>query len=215
MWHSIQPKNRRIPTDKVGEAWNALEKMRKDPGLNEDSRTLTDAIMFTLLTGGRWGEVSALTWDRIDLENSTWYIPDPKNKQPVTLPLSQQAKQILEERSQQNNFVFANNRSKSGHIEEPRRLMEHLGTLCGVTISIHDLRRTFRAIAAECGIELWRCKLLLNHKLGDDITLHSYTETSDLRYLNEDAQKIAEWIERQAKIAEAGNVIDLETAKND
>ena len=91
--------------------------------------------------------------------------------------------------------------------------MEKVGNACGTTVSVHDLRRTFRAICGVCGIELWRCKLLLNHKLEDDITLHSYTETSDLRYLSEDVQKIADYIKRQARIASSENVIDMETAK--
>ena len=52
--------------------------------------------------------------------------------------------------------------------------MNQVGEVCGVKVSVHDLRRIFRAIAAECGIELWRCKLLLNHKLNDDVTLGSY-----------------------------------------
>ena len=213
MWHNIQAKNRRIPTDKVGLAWNALQEVRASPGQTESSRATADALLFTLLTGGRWGEVSELTWNRVDMKNATWYLPDPKNKQPVTLPLSQQAKQIIEERPRKNEFVFATSRSKSGHVSDYRHILNTVINRCGISISVHDLRRTFRDVTAECGIELWRCKLLLNHKLNDDVTLGSYTETSDLRYLNEDAQKIADWIERQGKIAANEKVVDINKAK--
>lgn len=213
MWHSLQAKSRRIPTDQVGRAWNRIEGMRKDPAQTQSSRALADAIAFTLLTGARWGEVAGLSWDLVDLEAGTWHISDPKNKQPVTLPLSSQAKEILEERPKDNPFVFATNRSRSGHVEEPRYIVREIGKHCGVNVSVHDLRRTFRAIAAECGVELWRCKLLLNHKLNGDVTLASYTEKSDLRYLSGDAQRIGDWIERQAKIAANKKVVDLEVAR--
>ena len=81
------------------------------------------------------------------------------------------------------------------------------------TISIHDLRRTFRAIAGECGIELYKTKLLMNHKLNQDVTISAYTETSDLRYLKPEIQKIGDWIERQGKIAASEKVVDLEQAR--
>lgn len=213
MWHNIQPKNRRIPQDKVGKAWNKLQEMRSDQSRTAIGQNTASAVAFTLLTGARWGEVSKLAWERVNLESKTWYIPDPKNKQLVTMPLSNQAIEILKEQNQDSYYVFAG-RGKTGYVGKPVRVMRSISETVGETISVHDSRRTFRAIAAECDIELWRCKLLLNHKLNGDVTLASYTEKSDLRYLAEDAQKIGDWIEHQAMIASKDNVIDLEEAKN-
>ena len=68
------------------------------------------------------------------------------------------------------------------------------------------MRRTFKAIAGDCKIELWRCKLLLNHQ-DSDVTINSYTETSDLRYLAPEINQISEYIEEQGKIAAADNVV--------
>ena len=79
----------------------------------------------------------------------------------------------------------------------------------GVSVTPHDLRRTFRAIAGECNIELWRTKLLMNHKLSGDVTINSYTETSDLRYLSTEVNQIADWITEQAKVAAAENVVQF------
>lgn len=207
VWNQVQPKSRRIPLDKIGTAWNFLQSLRQDPAQTFISRSVADAVAFAMLTGGRRAEVIELEWDRVDLEVGTWHLPDPKNRNPVTLPLSSQAKAILKDRPKVNEYVFASNRGKTGHIHEPKRIMQDLSKACGVEVSIHDLRRTFTAIAAECGIELWKTKLLMNHKLGQDVTLHSYTETNDLRYLQPEVEKIADWIERQAKIAASDKVI--------
>lgn len=213
MWHSVPPKNRRIPLDKIGVAWNYLESLRADPATTMAAQSIVDAVSFALLTGARWGEVSGLTWDRVDLHAGTWYIPDPKNKQPVTLPLSTQAQALLQDRPRYNDHVFCSNKSKTGHIGPSRFITDRIGELIGTEISSHDLRRTFRSIAAELGIELWRTKLLLNHRLNNDVTIASYTEKFDLEYLRPDIEKIGAWIERQGQLAQAGNVVDISSKR--
>ena len=87
--------------------------------------------------------------------------------------------------------------------------MDKISEAGGVRVSPHDLRRTFRAVAGECQIELYRTKLLMNHKLSGDITIHHYTETNDLRYLSKEINLIADWIVRQGKIAAADNVVNF------
>ena len=89
--------------------------------------------------------------------------------------------------------------------------MKKVSELAGSHITAHDLRRTFRAIAAECKIELWRTKLLMNHKLSGDITINAYTETQDLRYLSAEINVIGEWIRQQGMIAASNKIIPLTT----
>jgi integrase len=215
LWHVIQPKNRRIPLEKVGMAWLLLEALRADPAIETAGHSMVDAVRFCLLTGARWGEVTALTWDRVNLDYGTWFLPDPKNRQPVTLPLSSQAKTMLDGRPRidGNPYVFCSSKSRTGHIGPGRYITNQVSRALSIEISPHDLRRTFRAIAAEVGIELWRTKLLMNHKLSGDVTLGSYTEKSDLRYLKPEAQRIGDWIERQARIAATDKVVDMKLAK--
>ncbi|WP_166042127.1 hypothetical protein [Sphingosinicella sp. YJ22] len=59
--------------------------------------------MFLLLTGARRNEGAALTWDRVNINDDDpsdcwWHIPDPKNRNPVWLPLSSQAVTVLKSR---------------------------------------------------------------------------------------------------------------------
>lgn len=214
IWNVIQPKNRRIPLLKVGRAWNILEDIKENPALELPGRSIVAAVSFCFLTAARWGEVQSLTWDNVNLEAGTWFIEDPKNKIPVTLPLNNQAKILLKDRARMdgNNFVFCSNKSKTGHIGPGRFVTDQIAKELKIDFSAHDLRRTFRSIAAELNIELWRTKLLMNHKMGKDITIQAYTEKEDLEYLRPDIQAIGDWIERQGEL-ERNKIIDIGIAR--
>lgn len=194
LWNTVRPRSGRIPSDMVGAAWNVLQALRDDPGQTALSRTIADYTCFLLLTGARRNEAAALTWDRVNLDQSWWYLPDPKNRNPVKLPLSQLAREILKARPQDSKWVFPAITGDTGHIATCGAALKKINTILESKISAHDLRRTFRAIAAECQIELWRTKLLMNHKLSGDVTISAYTEKQDLTYLADEINRIAEWI---------------------
>ncbi len=215
VWNVVKAKNRRIPIKQVGRAWNILKGIQENPVLALPGRSIVDAVIFCLLTGCRWSEAQDLTWENVSLEAGTWFIRDPKNKESVILPLSDQAKTLLENRARidGNPFVFCSNKSKTGYIGPGRWVTDQIAAKLKIDLSAHDLRRTFRSIAAELDIELWRTKLLMNHKIRDDITIQAYTEKDDLGYLRPSIQAIGDWIERQGKIAAAGNVVDITSRK--
>ena len=212
LWNKIRSRSGRIPTGKIGLTWNLLQSIREAPGETIIGHTLADAVSFLLLTGARWSEMAKLTWDRINLDERWWFIPDPKNRKPITFPLSKVAVDILVARSNTSQYVFPA-RSGEGYIHDARGHFQKISETVGVHISAHDLRRTFRAIAGECQIELWKTKLLMNHRLSGDVTISSYTETEDLRYLEQEIKRIADWIERQGMIARSDKVIPIRSVK--
>jgi integrase len=122
--------------------------------------------------------------------------------------MPQVAVKILERRPRTSPFIFPA-RSGDGHISEARGVLEKVSAAVGVRVSPHDLRRTFRAVAGECGVEFWKTKLLMGHKISGDVTISHYTETSDLRYLAPESNLIANWITRQGTIAATDNVVQL------
>ncbi|MEN6621345.1 MAG: integrase family protein [Smithella sp.] len=207
-WNTVRARSGRIPTDKIGTAWNVLQSLREAPEQTLVSRAIADAVSFLLLTGCRWSEMANLTWEYVNLKDPSWSLSDPKNRNPVTFPLSRVAYDILNSRPKDSEYVFPS-RISGGHIVDARSVMNKISEAGGVRVSPHDLRRTFRAIAGECGIELYKTKLLMNHKLSGDITINHYTETSDLKYLSNEINLISNWIVRQGKIAAAGNVLNF------
>jgi len=205
LWNRVQPRNGKIPLDKIGKAWNILTEYRICPTRTTSGRSLGDATAFIMLTGCRIGEACNLKWENVNLEEKWWHIHDPKNRNSVTLPLPEMLCNILNERPRKSEFVFPS-RSGVGHITEIRTPLKKLSEAAGVKINAHDLRRTFRSIAGGIRIPFDLCKLLLNHTSQDVTTMH-YTETQDLRYLRDDIEKIARWVVEQGKIAAADNVV--------
>jgi integrase len=200
-WTPIKPRTSRVPDSKLGAVWSHLQQSR-DVAYNRDTLASLDLVMFLMLTGARIGEASALTWDRVNLEEGWWHIPDPKNSNPVWLPLSTQAVELLttRQRIEGSSFVFTS-WGKCGHLKDPRDTMKNLSVVAGTKITPHDLRRTFTTIGvATCGIDLHKVELLTNH-VPKGVTARHYLETSHLQYLRPEVQRIADWIAEQGRIA--------------
>jgi integrase len=208
IWNHTQPRSGKIPIDKIGAVYNLLQDLRTTPERTTISQTLADVVTFLLLTGCRWNEAASLTWENVNIENGSWFIADPKNRNPIIFPLSDIALEMLKDRPKKNMYVFSSH-AEGKHITTARRVFEKISDIAGLHISAHDLRRTFRAIAGECGIDFWKTKLLMGHKLSGDITITHYTETQDLSYLKKDIDKINQWIVGRAHIAEGKNIIQF------
>ena len=84
-----------------------------------------DFFWLLLLTGVRSGNMKALRWDEVDLENGMWHIPGTKAKsgKPLYVYLPERAVSILQDRKRHADsdevWVFPAH-SRSGHVEEPR-----------------------------------------------------------------------------------------------
>jgi integrase len=216
LWNRERARDTRIPMNKVGAVWAELDKLRGEVR-TRDEHTCIDYVAFLLLTGARGAEAAELTWDRVDLPDGavgTWHLPDPKNGRPVTFPLSEAAKELLQARKSKktdetdavegkpaSQYVFPS-WGKTGHILDARGILEKLAATAGLHLTRHDLRRTYTAIAIKCGVEMWKAELLTGH-VPQTVTLKHYTETSDLRYLAEDADRIGAWVLDQGRVAAA------------
>jgi integrase len=204
-WVTLPERKSRIPESKIGAVWNALEQWR-EVAYNRDTLASIELILFLMLTGARIGEASALTWDRVSLcdEDAWWHLPDPKNRNPVWLPLSTQAVELLRARPkvEGSNFVFAS-WGASGHLKDPRDMMKKVSDVAGTKITPHDLRRSFTTFGvASCDIDLHKIELLTNH-VPRGVTAKHYLETSHLQYLRPEVQRISDWIESKAHTARA------------
>lgn len=90
----------------------------------EHNEVARDYIYLSLFTGARKTNVLQMRWEQIDWHNKTWRIPDSKNGEPVVIPLSLKAEEILERRlkaSNANPWVFPSETSDTGHLMDPKK----------------------------------------------------------------------------------------------
>jgi integrase len=211
--------DRRVAENKVGSVWHLLTTGR-DMAVKKADKARFDLVMVLMLTGARFKEAAAMTWERLTLEEDgkgTWHLPDPKSRRAVKLPLAPQAVAILKRRKEERDcdspFVFPS-WSKSGHIGDPRATFEAVSKAAGLHISAHDLRRTFLDVGYDyCEIDMVKMKLLLQHSIKKDVTLEHYGRVSKPQNLAPAIQQIGDWIEQQGRIAAAkasgANVVTL------
>lgn len=217
-------RTRHVDRKQVGAFWHLLTTARQNPQFSADTRAGLDLVQFLLLTGARRNEGAALEWRNVHLEddpaNCSWHIEDPKNKNPITLPLSSQAVAVLRTRQAaddraptKSKFVFPS-RGATGHIRDTRAPLERFAKSIGMDrLSAHDLRRSFVTLGVKaCRLDIAKLELLTNH-VPQGVTARHYLETSDLRDYHREVQAIGDYIENEGWLAAAkasgANVVPL------
>lgn len=134
--------------------------------LSDSAPDFRDFVLMCLLTGARRGNVQSMRWDQLYLERGTWEIPETKTGGSLTLALTPEAVGILEQRQEVSKWewVFPA-RSRSGHLEEPKKAWADLLKRAEITdLRIHDLRRTLGSWQAAGGASLTVIGKTLGHK---------------------------------------------------
>ncbi len=136
-----------------------------------DNPTIKDFLIVLLFTGLRRREAEQLKWEEIDFKAKTLTIPDTKNNEPLTLPLSNFLFDLLQKRktNTSSDFVFPGD-GVTGHLIEPRAQIQQVREVTDIHFTIHDLRRTFITIAESLDLSAYALKQLINHKMSGDVT---------------------------------------------
>lgn len=170
--------------------------------LLEDMDNCKFGTLFTLLTGLRIGEVCALRWRDISLDERVVYvkstmqrikslessngtrtkiiISEPKSFSSArVIPLSSVAFELCKRfYGNQNAYILTN---ETGRYIEPRTLqykMEHYADECGLSdIHFHTLRHSFATRCIEVGFEIKSLSEVLGHA-NPQITLERYVHSS-------------------------------------
>lgn len=135
--------------------------------LDELPGQLEPMVIVAVHTGMRLGELLALNWGDVDLENGFLSINDPKEKRAAKMPLNQTARATLEEiyRNALSVRVFV---GSDGH-PLPERTVEwqFKRALRAAKIQdfhFHDLRHTCATWMVMAGVTLRKVKDILRHK---------------------------------------------------
>ena len=131
----------------------------------EQNEVARNYIWMLLLTGARKTNVLAMRWDEIDFELQMWRIPDTKNGEPVNIPLTSLAMQLLTSIKHESEWVFSSATSSAGHLQDPKKAWKRILIQAGIeNLRIHDIRRTLGSYQAITGASLHIIGKSLGHK---------------------------------------------------
>lgn len=143
-----------------------------------------DLIWLLLLTGARRRNMQSMRWDDLNLARALWTIPKTKSGEPATIPLSHWAVSLLRQRQQRTDssaWVFPA-KSRSGHVEEPKKLWNALRQRAGVPdLTTHDLRRTQATWQKMAGGALDVIGASLGHRIGGVTGIYARIDTESIR----------------------------------
>lgn len=148
--------------------------------------------MLALLTGARSGNLKAMRWQDLDLDNATWRIPKTKNGEAQTVTLVTDAVSTLKERKKQcvvdAIWVFPGS-GKTGHLVEPKKAWIKVLADAGLNehLRIHDLRRTLGSYQARQGASLSIIGKSLGHKSQQATAIYARLDLDPVRQSVEQA----------------------------
>ncbi len=156
---------------------------------------------FLLLSASRAGEVCALRWENLDLENGAVTIPMPKVRRPKVIPLRPDLRSIVEARPRGTPaaLVFT---QPSGKPWAPHVLGHHfkaLAKLAGIRacLSPHSLRHTFASWAAAAGEDAIHLRDALGHSNIAMTARYSHLDLTALRKTFDVVEAVEKSIRRQ------------------
>ena len=161
--------------------------------LQLNNETTRDYLYLMLFTGLRRSEASRIQWNDVDFDDKTLTINETINHQVHVLPLSDYLYKLLKKRSEDKSspYVFPSV-SECGHLTEPRTAVKRVAELSGINFTLHDLRRTFIAIAESLDIPGDALKRLLNENVPYQLTTGD--TASNVARLRQPVQQITDFI---------------------
>ncbi|RZG71868.1 DUF4102 domain-containing protein [Acinetobacter wuhouensis] len=147
---------------------------------NLNAYTNQDFLLTVLLTGFRREEAESLEWKDVDLKYKTITSVDPKNGDPITLPMGPMLFYIMKRRFDRSGgkpYVFQA-RQGDGHVTNRSKARYKIIELSGIEFTYHDLRRTFSSIANSINMGSYTIKRLINHTLDDKDVTDGYVQVS-------------------------------------
>ena len=167
---------------------DALLESLKNKGAN-----VHDMTLLSLHCGLRWGEITALTWQDVDLERGTLTIRDAKAGSRYAF-LTEQAMEMLRMRSKgkPSDYVFQGRKTKLKTLSLTfKRTVEELKMNEGIDdprlqICFHSCRHSYASWLIEEGQDLYTVQKLLGHKTNVMTQRYAHMAENKLR----DAAKV-------------------------
>lgn len=148
----------------------------------DENPDIKDCVMLFLFTGARRRKVAAMRWEEISFERMEWRIPQTKNGEPLTLPLTDEAIAILKARvNNGSEYVFPSKKG-SAHFIYPEAGWKRILKRSGLEdLRMHDLRRTFASWQVKNNSSLTIVGKSLGHKSPQSTSVYARVDINPVR----------------------------------
>ena len=150
-----------------------------------DSPVFSDLVRFAVETGMRRGELAGMTWDMVDLRKRTVTLPETKNGEKRTVPLSTEAVRVLANLARRLDeevwgikpdsitqaFLRALSRARKVYEKECEEKKEKPDPAYLVDLTFHDLRHEATSRFFEKGLNPMQVAAITGHKTLQMLTL--------------------------------------------
>jgi integrase len=172
-WVTAPPRNRALKPAEVPAFLAAARYLAA--GAKPNRASMFRLVEFITLTGLRFTEAAELQWSEVDLTGASLHIPASrmKGKRPFNKPLGTDAVALLSEQRKVSGggvYVFPSPQDANIPVDDARTAMTAICSQIDVTVSPHDLRRSYIRAAARAMLPTARIKALVAHSPGTDVT---------------------------------------------
>jgi integrase len=125
---------------------------------------LKNAFIFSALSGLRWSDIEKLTWSEVQNSGNDYYIRfrQKKTKGAETLPISEQAFNLLGKRGKPEEKVFDNLKYSAWNNLKLREWVMKAGITKHITF--HCARHTYATLQLNLGTDIYTVSKLLGHR---------------------------------------------------
>lgn len=154
-----------------------LEAKEEEKLLNACPQTFSYVVRFALETAMRREEISLLIWENVDLKKRSAYLPETKNGEARTIPLSPKAIEILQEVQNENgNSVFGMSADAITQAMQKARKKADIENL-----KFHDLRHEATSRLFEnTDLDLMEIRAITGHRTMQMLARYTHLRTSRL-----------------------------------
>ncbi len=142
-------------------------------------------VVLAIETGMRFGELLGIRWEHINLNSQTIYLPDTKNGQPRTVPLSKRAVEAIKELPRAINGKLFNSGYQSIHNAFNLAVTKARGTQPDSNIFLkglrfHDLRHEAVTRLFEKGLNPIEVGMVSGHKTLSMLQRYTHLRSEEL-----------------------------------
>lgn len=176
-------RNRLLSNEEIDRLLEACKKSK--------SKNLYPMIFLAMRSGMRLGELQKLEWVDVNLSQNVVFLRDTKNSLPRSVPLSNEAKAVLENITpiQDRKGLVFRSKLSGGKVSIHKAFYKALALAAIDDLHIHDFRHLFCTTAAQSGASILQIKAITGHQTLQQLSRYTHIEGARLKHIVDDVDK--------------------------